>query len=228
MNDPIVQKPKKKPTHNYNNPYEVLSDFGKDVVSETKQHTKSAVNEIFHELFALPKKGGDLQPGQELNLKSQNEQKSPKESKMKSLENHANQIRPAIDYIGEILKTGETKQEEQHKMKEEIQQVILELKSLASSTKQLEKEIVEATGHTIINPGKYHKTFFRWLLSIVQDARVKIDNAGVWLSEMNGKQSKKGAGAGKKKQNNYWDMAKKHGHVKFTLSGERAIATQAG
>jgi hypothetical protein len=112
-------------------------------------------------------------------------------------------------------------------MKEEIQQVIIELKSLASSTKQLEKEIVEATGHTIVNPGKYHKTFFRWLMSIVQDARVKIDNAGVWLAEMNGKQSKKGAGGGKKKQNNYWNMTKKHG-TKFSLSGERAIATQAG
>src|SRR5205823_961832 len=102
----------------------------------------------------------------------------------------------------------------------------LELKSLASSTKQLEKEIIEATGHTIVNPGKYHKTFFRWLLSVVQDARVKIDNAGTWLATMNGKQKGKGM-PGKKKKQNYWDMAEKHG-TKFSMSGERGIATQAG
>ena len=108
LNNPIVQggKKKSKKITPYINPHEVWS--------ETKTQAKGVVNEVIHELFALPKKG-DLQPGEELNFKTQDKQNAQEESKRKSLENHANQIRPAIDYIGEILKTGETKEEDKQK-----------------------------------------------------------------------------------------------------------------
>ncbi len=221
LGDPIVQKKKKNNLKNsYVNPYEVIREFGE----ETKQQTKEIFSEVVHELFALPKKG-DLQPGQELDLKSHKAQQQAETKKLQSVENHAQAIRPGIDYIGEILRAGEKNHVDEQKTKQEIQEVILELKSLASSTKQLEKEIVEATGQTLVSPGKYHKSFFNWVLSVVRDARQKIDNASVWLTTMNGKQ-KQGM-ASKKKKPNYWDMAKKHG-TKFSLSGERAIATQAG
>ncbi len=79
----------------------------------------------------------------------------------------------------------------------------------------------------MVKPGKYHKHFLDHVLSIIRDAKAKIDNAGSWLSTMKGKQ-KKGLGMGKKKsKGDYWSQVQKHG-TQYMLSGERATATQAG
>jgi len=221
LNDPIVSDSKKKKAHKplYENPFEIIPDF-KDIFKATKHETNKVLNEVVSEVFGI--KGGDLQPGQELDLKAHHEKEQ------KSLEKQANKIRPAIDYVSEILKAGEKNPwQDSEETKKQVQELIIELKNLAASTKTLEKQVLEATGHTIVNPGKYHKSFLQYVMSVIRDAKAKIDNAGVWLSAMNGKQKKKGVMGGKKKKTNYWDMAKQHG-TKFTLSGERGIATQAG
>lgn len=223
------QQQQHKPVYNnsYETPFEAFRDLGKDVAKDVKQNSKAAVTDAWRQLLGSDKllhkpkqSGGDLQPGQELDLKAHQEQKS--------MEKQANNLRPGIDYVGEILRAGETSAKEEQKNKEDIQNLIHELKSLAGATAQLEKQVVEATGATIVSPGKYHKSFFRWVISVVQDAREKIDNASSFLSAMSSKNSRKGLGAGKKKQsNNYWDKAKQHGS-KFTLSGERAVSNQVG
>lgn len=225
LNDPIVKDVKKKKKASYINPYEVLSSFGEG----TKQQAKDVFSEVVHELFAIPKKG-DLSEGQELNLSSLAQKKADTAPASQHLEKKVQAIRPAMeymDYVGDILKSNEKQTwKDSQAVQKEIQELVVELKGLASSTKQLEKEITEATGQTIVSPGKYHKTFFRWLIAIVRDARIKIDNASVWLTTTQGKSKGKGVFGDKKKSQTYWDMAEKHG-TKFTLSGERGIATQA-
>jgi hypothetical protein len=102
----------------------------------------------------------------------------------------------------------------------------MEVKSLAGASSALEKQVIEATGGQIVSPGKYHKTFFSWVISLIKDARNKIDDAGIWLQATKGKQ--KGMGQKAKKSSSYYkEMTKKHGND-FTLSGERGIATQNG
>jgi hypothetical protein len=69
----------------------------------------------------------------------------------------------------------------------------------------------------IVNPGKYHTSFFEWVLSAIRIARMKVEDSGAWLSASKGKKAKK----------DYWQMFKKHGTT-FGLSNERVVATQTG
>lgn len=227
---PLDPKKKKKPVAQFNNKYEALGNF-EDKFSDTiKDNANEAKKDVLKQIFGSEKifhknsQGGDLQPGQELNF---NQANAKQEENNKSMEKQANNLRPSIDYIGEILKAGEKQtSEESQEVKQEIQSLISELKGLAASVKQLDKQVTEAAGAKIVVAGKYHKSFFKFVLSVVSDAKSKIDNAGTWLSAMKGKQNKRQAGS-KKKSNNYWDMEKKHG-TNFSLSGERSVSNQVG
>ena len=229
------KKKKKQLKTSYTNPFEAFEDIGKGITDQVTSQAKAGAGEAIKQVFGgefnlMPKsapKGGDLQPGQELDLKAQAQAQKAQQEQQKAVQKKAESIRPAIDYVGEILHGHEKQtQQETQKLREEIQNLIMEVKSLAGASASLEKQVIEATGGNVVNPGKYHKTFFAWIISIVKDARQKVDNANVWLSATKGKQ--KGAGGGKQKKGmNYWDMAKKHGND-FTLSGERSTATQTG
>lgn len=234
-NNPIVQqlfsssddakKKKKLPPKPVANPYEnpfdaAFKGIGKGVFDSLKNNAQDIVKkDIKKQLFG----GGDMKPGQEISFAQQKHQME----QQKTQENKPN-IRPAMDYVGEILKAGENASaKESQEVKQEIQNLIMEIKQLGKSARELESQVVEATGHAVVKPGKYHKSFFRFVLSIIRDAKAKIDSAGTWLSAMKGKQKKGMAGGKQKKKSNYWDMAKKHGS-QFTLSGERAVSNQVG
>ncbi len=219
--DDKKKKKKLKPT--YNNPFEAFQDIGRGMADQTKNQftegAKTAVNQI---LFGgeKPQQHGELMPGQEFDLKAHEENKK--------IEAQAHNIEPGINYVGEILKSHENVESEETKdLQKDIQNLILEIKSLAGATNQLEKQVTEATGQIVVSPGKYHKSFFRWVFSVIRDARTKIDSAGSFLTAMKGKQQK-GLMMGKSKKTNYWDMAEEHGMVNFTLSGERAVSNQVG
>ncbi len=230
------KKKKKKPQlkSSYSNPFEAFEDIGKGITTQVADQAKAGVGEAAKQIFGgefnlMPKShSGDLHPGQEVDLKAQAKAQAAQQEQQKQMQKKAENIRPAIDYVGEILHSHEKQtQHETQKLREEIQNLIMEVKSLAGASASLEKQVVEATGGNVVSPGKYHKTFFSWIIAIVRDARQKVDNANVWLSTMKGKQ-KGGPGAGKQKKGmNYWDMAKTHGN-NFTLSGERSTATQTG
>src|SRR5690348_9189949 len=99
--DPIVKKVNKKPknTHKFENPYEVLKDFSFGIAEETTTQAKGIFDEFISELIPLHRKG-DLEPGQELNLKAHEEQqKKQATDKQDGLEKKANHIRPAIEHI---------------------------------------------------------------------------------------------------------------------------------
>ncbi|MDE2026184.1 MAG: hypothetical protein KGJ07_06845 [Patescibacteria group bacterium] len=230
------KKKKKQLKTSYTNPFEAFEDIGKGITDQVTTHAKAgageAVKQIFGGEFNLMSKGapksGDLQPGQEIDLKAQAQAQKAQQEQQKAMQKKAESIRPAIDYVGEILHSNEKQtQQETQKLRDEIQNLIMEVKSLAGASASLEKQVIESTSGNVVSPGKYHKTFFSWIISIVRDARQKVDNANVWISATKGKQ-KGASGAKPKKGMNYWDMAKQHGVTNFTLSGERSTATQTG
>ncbi len=175
---------------------EGAGDFWKQLLGDYEGHKKPST--------------GDLHEGQDLVLNKQQE-----------TEKH-HDLEPGIDYRREILHGSErTASRESHAVRQQIEMIIVELKRLASSSKELEiqfKDII--VEQRIEKPGKYHQSFFEWMLIVIQSARMRIEDAGAWLQAMHSKK-------GKKHSQNYWQMFKKHGTT-FGLSNERVIATQTG
>ena len=98
---------------------------------------------------------------------------------------------------------------------------IADARILAASSKELEIQFKDVVvEQRIVKPGKYHQSFFEWMLIIVKTARMRVEDAGTWLSVMHGKKNKRHS-------QNYWQMFKKHGTT-FGLSNERVVATQTG
>lgn len=155
---------------------------------------------------------GELQEGQELNLAAISRKQEVRPQKSLDIE-------PGIDYRRNVL-YGERKiaQENTQVIEAKIQEVVIELKRLTASSKILQAEFNEITvEQRVEKPGKYHLSFFEWMLSVVRQARVKVEDAGSWLTATYAKKAKR----------NYWAMFKKHGTT-FGLSGERVVATQTG
>lgn len=152
---------------------------------------------------------GDLREGQELDISSLSQKE-----KAQKLE-----IEPGIDYRREILRGEERLNKEQtRELSVKIQEIILELKQLMNVSQELKVEFKEiAVEPRIANPGKYHVSFFEWVLLIVKQARMKVEDSAAWLSAFKSKKAKK----------QYWSMFKKHGTT-FGLSNERVVATQTG
>ncbi|MBI2049545.1 hypothetical protein HYT32_01410 [Candidatus Roizmanbacteria bacterium] len=157
---------------------------------------------------------GDLTPGQELDLRSlQNKDEE---------ENRILDRDPGIDYHRQIRDVEKTAS---HALSQEtrnnIQQILIELKKIVDTTKELQTQFKEvAVVQTVVNPGKYHESFFEWMLSIVRNARMKVEDSGAWVAAMQGKNSKKSY---------YWaNSNEKVGGTSFQLSSERVVATQVG
>ena len=155
---------------------------------------------------------GDLQEGQELNLKELQEN-SLGEQKEKR------EIGAGIDYSREIIQVEERAvSRENQEIDAQLREIMAEIKKLADSSKELQMQFKEvAVEQHTAKPGKYHKTFFSWLLSIIRAARMEVEDSGAWLAAMHSK----------KKSREYGAMAKKHG-TSFSLSNERNVATQVG
>ncbi len=186
---------------------DVVSDVGKGMLSDAWKQMLAPEQ--------LPSKdtSGDLAEGEYLDLAKlqKKEEQNPNEKRPN--------IAPAIDYTREVL-YGERKiaRENTQVLEMKIQEIIVELKRLTKSSKVLEIEFREATiEQRIVNPGKYHVSFFEWLLTIVKTARIKVEDSGAWLSMFQSKKTKR----------QYWNMFKKHGTT-FGLSNERVVATQTG
>lgn len=214
----------------YTNPFEAFEDLGKGIAdqatSQFSEGAKSAVNQLIFGVEKSQKQesSGDLQPGQVLDLKTKQQQEQQKQ-----IEKQAKNIEPGINYVREILHSGEQNAiKNTEELQKDIQNLILEIKSLAGATSALEKQVTEATSGQIVSPGRYHKNYFRFVISVIRDARQKIDSAGTWLSAMKGKQKKGASGAKPQKGATYWDMAEQQGTNQFMLSGERSVSNQTG
>lgn len=129
------------------------------------------------------------------------------------------QIESGVDYVREIVHVAERAvNHENRELEMQLRELMAEIKKLADSSKELQMQFKEvAVEQYIVKPGKYHKSFFSWLLSVIRTARMKVEDSGAWLTAMHSK----------KKSREYGAMAKKHGTT-FTLNIDRTVATQVG
>lgn len=95
------------------------------------------------------------------------------------------------------------------------EQVILLEKSEKSLATEVTKIKVEQLPQ---KSGIYYLRFLEWLLTVVRQLRMKVEDGRAWLSTFTTR---------KKKRLGYWQMYKKHGTT-FGLSHERTLATQTG
>lgn len=219
------QTKKKQKQYVETNPVEALRDIGNTASQSIKTASKDAWNDVWSQILGTDKysekaseksqkMSGELKPGQELSL-----------AELKKQENKAkSQAETAINYHREIAEAGKTQiQKENQDFRNQVQELVSELRRLASSSKVLQKEVTAATGPTAtLKPGKYHVNFFQWMISVVRDARIRVENSGAWLATMKGKQKK-----------GLWGVAKRKGSstelkTNVMLSGERSISTQTG
>jgi hypothetical protein len=107
-----------------------------------------------------------------------------------------------------------TKRQEQ----ERINQIIIELHSLAKSIKNIKKEVDIAVQQTPIEVNQYQFSFLEHLKQTLQLLREDVESASSWLHLFNSR---------RQQQSFYWSMAKSKG-TKFTLSEERSISTSIG
>lgn len=202
------------------NPIEALRDIGGGVAqSISSDVAKGTINSLWDQLLGLDhnqqgtkESHGDLSEGQEMSLGQG--VKAPQEY------DPYLDIEPGINYRQEVLH-GEKRisQENNHEISMKIQEIIVELKRLTATSQVLHVEFAQVIvqEQKIVNPGKYHITFFEWLLSIIKMARMRVEDSSSWLAMFKSKKSGKG----------YWNMFKKHGTT-FGLSNERVVATQTG
>ncbi|MBI2430532.1 MAG: hypothetical protein HYV39_00775 [Candidatus Levybacteria bacterium] len=214
----ITQKKPKQQTTQYvdQNPVEAIRNLGGGAVkSFANDVVKEGAKDFWQQLLGNQTKekkyqdAGDLQEGQDLDLAQLKKEKRQG-------------VEPGIDYRREILHGSERiAKKESQVVSQQIEMILIELKRLASSSKELEIQfsgvVVE---QRIERVGKYHQSFFEWMLVMIQTARMRIEDAGAWLAAMHGKKNKK-------KSQNYWNMFKKHGTT-FGLSNERVVSTQTG
>lgn len=214
----------KLPQLNRSNPLEIENPVG-NVLRDVKNQINPLGNEFFQQILGLnehaekspaPKTNKsqliEMQPGQAIDLR-------PKR-KPESIEKPRNlDLLPGIDYRRDILRGQEQRSErETHEIRQKLEEIKSELMRLVKSSSILQAEFGEvAAGQAPVSPGKYHINFFEWVLTIIKQARIKVEDSGAWLASMKNKKGKKG----------YWDMFKKHG-TSFGLSNERNVATQTG
>ncbi len=205
------------------NPIEAVRDtamaLGSSVVGSVKDDlAKGIMTDLWDQMLgteigkgnAIKQTSGDLMEGQEISFKKQ-----PKEEKAKNKP----RIEAAIDYTGEIIHAERRiTQVQNRELETKVQEIIVELKKLTKSSKELEVTFRDITVEQVpVKAGKYHLNFFEWMLSTIRSARQRIEDSGNWANVF----------AAKKTKREYWSLFKKHG-TSFGLSGERIVATQTG
>lgn len=214
----MTDKKQKKQTKQFinKNAVEALQELGTGIATTVKNDVaKGMMTDLWDQFLGVDKykksakESGDLQEGQELNLNAKKNKK----------EETAEIALPGLDYQREIL-YGEKRviKENRQVIEVKIQEIIIEIKKLTAQSKELQAQFKEITVEMLpVNPGQYHLNFFEWMISVIRQARMKVEDSSAWLSLFASKKGKK----------EYWAMFKKHGTT-FGLSNERVVATQTG
>jgi len=197
------------------NPFEALVGIGKGVVDSVKQDVgKASVYDAWDQFLNVSGRsqgaridGGEMAAGQEIDLEA-----------LKVLETRAS-AEPGNLYHREIVEAGKRiTSETSREIAVKIQEILIEIKQLANSSKELKEKVeviaVEQIGEA---PGVYHLNFVEQILQWIRDARMNVEDSLAWFHAL---RSKKAA-------RQYGVLAKKHG-ASFMLSSERASVTQTG
>lgn len=123
----------------------------------------------------------------------------------------------------ETLVFSRTTREEEKKLNRETKEILQTLKEQIVLLEKSEKNLVTEVSKIKVEqlPKKtsiYYLRFLEWLLTVVRQLRMKVEEGRAWLTTFNRR---------KKKRLGYWAMYKKHGTT-FGLSHERTLATQTG
>lgn len=155
---------------------------------------------------------GDLIEGQEIEL-------IKKQQRIEKEANRLASIEAGYDYKNEILHFEQKEsRESQAQTSSRVQEILVEIKQLSKSVKELEVEVKDVAMDVVpVKAGKYHESFFDYLLAVIRNAKIRVENSANWLQVLSGKKAKKG----------YWDLAKKHG-TSYSLSADRVVSQQVG
>ncbi len=194
------------------NPIEAFRDIAGGVAGSVKKDLVDKSLESFWQQFSGQKTeqpqahlSGDLTPGMGIDIRE--------------TVRAVDQVEPGLDYH-RAVRTAEVRitRENEGELQQKIAQIQFELKKLVQSSRELQVIFKEVTVETApVKPGKYHLHFLEWLLSVIRQARLKVDESRSWLATAHQKRSKQ----------KYWAMFKKHGTT-FGLSSERVVSTQTG
>ncbi len=156
---------------------------------------------------------GELHEGQEVSLKNKvHAEIQDAEKKVQVTAEHMEYFRT----VNNADRIAETKTETQ--VKSAVDQIRMEIRRLIATSKIVEQTVKDATtDQAPVKPGKYHVTFFEFVLTVIRDATRKLEDTATYGAIF----------TSKKQQSKYWNSYKKHGTT-FGLSGERSTATQTG
>lgn len=214
MNDLKLKSAKKERKNFVNqNPFESLIEIGQGVKkSLVDDLTKDGIYEAEGQILKPTelhqrKHGGDLSAGQEIDFSTHVEAKTETVTAM------------GREFAAEIVHASTKADKEiSHELQVKYNEILLELKALGESSKELKAEVeVLTVEQTTEDIGVYHVSFVEGLLIKLREIRESVDDGLAWFKALRSKSSAKG----------YRSMAKKAG-TSFTLSNERTASTQSG
>lgn len=194
----MVQNQKKPINVVNDNILESLRGLGSNVAKSSVDVAGKIGNDVLASLFGSLPKSGELKADQPVEF-TRERVVQPQMARRPDV------LRPPVVTMTEV------------NLKQQIDAVRAELKSIADSLKNLHMDVQKAISETPVQPGVYHINFFARLRSFLKLLREQIDDSRTWLT----------ISSNRKKKMGYWGMLKKHG-TSFGLSNERSIATAAG
>ena len=206
------------------NPLETLRSVSSSVSKAASEELKKDAWNSWEMLLGVGSFGkaeGEMREGEEVDpaAKLKAEEKKKEEQELAEKKAKLKNIETGINYTAEVIHAERRiTQETTREIKMTVQEIIIELGKIKSTSKEIEREIKDVdTLNLPENPGKYHVSFFEWVLAVVRTARMKIEDSKMWMNQMSSKSAKKA----------HWTQDKRKG-TQFGLSGERIVATQTG
>ncbi len=197
------------------NPIEAVRSMGSSVGKAVAEDLgANTINNLWDQLLGTASegttsRGGDLAMGQEISFGKKAER--------------APQIEAGIDYRREILHGNRAEARETQALAHQIKEIQDEIDLLIQQSGELKVTFREVSGQKrVAKAGKYHASFFSFVLAVIRQTRKRVENSATWLKSMKGKK-----GHSKKQQNSYWNQFEEKG-TSFALSNERNVATQVG
>lgn len=189
------------------------------VASEVKTVGKQLSESIWKDFFAKSAQGvpeqllgltsseNTLAPGQEVSLKNERKEKRPISAEH-------------MEYFREI-KSADTIAENRYgqQIRSQVEEIRMEIRRLVKTSAIVEQTVKGAVAEQApVRPGKYHVSFFEFVLSTIKDATRKLEDSVSFGAIFQGK---------KRAKQQHWTKVKTQG-TQFGLSGERTVSTQTG
>jgi len=193
------------------NPLELFRESGQNAANIFNDEViKPMIGDFREQLFYQRKKySGEIKPGKALEMDdvySGDATRKESSEKQLILERRMREE----DRVFAERKTNE--------LRIQIQAIHEEVIKLSQITPELAQEVKVAAFQAPVEPSAYELSFLQHIYEIIRKFRKKIEDAQVWLNEMNGRARKKNAWGA-----NYG----KHG-AKYLLSGEHYLTRSAG